>query len=68
MLSATQLLAKVWDDPTGIGPDRVKFAVLRLRRRLGWADPRTSPIESVRGVGYRYRDQADEYRPSAVAA
>jgi DNA-binding response OmpR family regulator len=29
--------------------------VLRLRRKLGWTDPEESPIESVRGFGYRYR-------------
>jgi DNA-binding response OmpR family regulator len=54
VLSAQQLLSLVWDDPTGLGPDRVKFAVLRLRRKLGW-DGELSPIEAVRGVGYRYR-------------
>jgi DNA-binding response OmpR family regulator len=54
VLSAQQLLTQVWDDPTGLGPDRVKFAVLRLRRKLGW-DGDLSPIEAVRGVGYRYR-------------
>jgi DNA-binding response OmpR family regulator len=36
----------------------VKFAVLRLRRRLGWGDPESSPIQSVRGIGYRYRPSA----------
>jgi DNA-binding response OmpR family regulator len=55
VLSPNQLLAQAWDDPTGIGPERVKFAVLRLRRKLGWTDPDVSPIESVRGFGYRYR-------------
>jgi DNA-binding response OmpR family regulator len=55
VLSAAQLLEHAWADPTGIGPERVKFAVLRLRRRLGWQDPQTSPIEAVRGFGYRYR-------------
>jgi DNA-binding response OmpR family regulator len=55
VVTPTQLLDRVWGDPTGVGPERVKFAVLRLRRRLGWADPATSPIQSVRGVGYRYR-------------
>jgi DNA-binding response OmpR family regulator len=55
VLTRTQLLDRVWGDPTGIGPERVKFAVLRLRRRLGWADPVSSPIQSVRGIGYRYR-------------
>jgi DNA-binding response OmpR family regulator len=53
-LSTGQLLTEAWDDPTGIGTERVKFTVLRLRRKLGW-DTKASPIESVRGVGYRYR-------------
>lgn len=56
VLSPHQLLARAWDDPSGIGPDRVKFAVLRLRRKLGADDPElSSPVESVRGFGYRYR-------------
>ncbi len=53
VLSNDQLLSQAWDDPSGIGPERVKFAVLRLRRKLGW-DAVTSPIKTVRGVGYRY--------------
>ncbi len=51
VLSAEQLLSLAWDDPSGIGPERVKFTVLRLRRKLG-DGPR---IEAVRGFGYRYR-------------
>jgi DNA-binding response OmpR family regulator len=58
VLTPAQLLDRVWGDPTGIGPERVKFAVLRLRRRLGWGDPVSSPIQSVRGIGYRYRPSA----------
>ncbi len=58
VLTPAQLLDRVWGDPSGIGPERVKFAVLRLRRRLGWADPASSPIQSVRGIGYRYRPSA----------
>ena len=54
VLSPEQLLEQAWDDPTGVGADRVKFAVHRLRRRLGWSGP-DSPIEAVRGFGYRYR-------------
>ncbi|GLZ30127.1 DNA-binding response regulator [Lentzea sp. NBRC 105346] len=57
-LSSRKLLAEAWEDPTGIGADRVKFTVLRLRRKLGWDDSASSPIESVRGVGYRYRPPA----------
>jgi DNA-binding response OmpR family regulator len=55
VLSANQLLSHAWDDPSGIGQERVKFAVLRLRRKLGWSSPEDSPIEAVRGFGYRYR-------------
>jgi DNA-binding response OmpR family regulator len=55
VLTAEQLLSAAWDDGSGYRPERVKFAVLRLRRKLGWGDPATSPLESVRGFGYRYR-------------
>ena len=55
VLSHDQILDLGWNDPTSTGPDRVKFAVLRLRRKLGWDDPETCPIEAVRGFGYRYR-------------
>ena len=57
VLSPYQLLEQVWNDPTGIAPERVKFAVLRLRRKLGWSGD-ASPITAVRGVGYRYRTRA----------
>ncbi|GAA1800824.1 response regulator transcription factor [Luedemannella flava] len=60
VLSPPQLLRQAWDDPTGIGQERVKFAILRLRRKLDWSDPDTSPIESVRGFGYRYRRRVDD--------
>jgi len=55
VLSHDQILDLGWNDPTSTGPDRVKFAVLRLRRKLGWDDPDACPIEAVRGFGYRYR-------------
>lgn len=53
ILTQPQLLAQAWDDPSGIAPERVKYAVLRLRRKLGWDDE--GPVVSVRGLGYRYR-------------
>ena len=55
VLSPEQLLDLAWDDPTGIGASKVKFSILRLRRKLGCNDPSRCPIESVRGFGYRYR-------------
>jgi len=33
----------------------VKYSVMRLRRKLGVAASVGSPIEAVRGFGYRYR-------------
>jgi DNA-binding response OmpR family regulator len=54
VLSPVKLLELVWSDPFGIGPDRVKYSVMRLRRKLGTAGA-DSLIEAVRGFGYRYR-------------
>jgi DNA-binding response OmpR family regulator len=58
-LSTQQLLEKVWNDPFGIGPERVKFTVLRLRRKLGWQDEYKDVLEAVRGYGYRYTPVGD---------
>ena len=62
-LSIGQLLDHVWDDPYATGPDRVKFTVLRLRRKLNWSSPDDEHIESVRGYGYRYRRGAEQADP-----
>jgi DNA-binding response OmpR family regulator len=59
VLSHDDLLELAWNDPQGLGPSRVKYAVLRLRQRLGWDDVTVSPIEAVRGFGYRYRSPGD---------
>jgi DNA-binding response OmpR family regulator len=58
VLSSDQLIELAWDDPSGLAPSRVKYAVLRLRRKLGWDDQDDGPIETVRGFGYRYRARA----------
>lgn len=51
-MSTKQLLEAAWQEPHGaVGADRVKFGILRLRRKLHWD---ASEIESVRGFGYRY--------------
>jgi DNA-binding response OmpR family regulator len=55
VLSVGQLLSLGWNDPSGGSPGRVKFAVLGLRRKLGWRDAHACPLENVRGFGYRYR-------------
>jgi DNA-binding response OmpR family regulator len=66
VLSHEQLLELAWNDPTSTGPDRVKFGVLRLRRKLGWDDPDTCPIEAVRGFGYRYRRPPDRVEQAQI--
>jgi len=53
-LSADQLLEQAWNDPLRVGPERVKFAVMRLRRKLGQGEGDNTPIEAIRGFGYRY--------------
>jgi len=51
VLSTLQLLDLAWNDPYGVAPERVKFTVARLRKKL--EDAGVNPIETVRGFGYR---------------
>lgn len=53
VLSADQLVDLAWGETGALGPARVKYAVLRLRRKLGWVED-GSPLQTVRGFGYRY--------------
>ena len=54
-MSPGKLLELAWNDPFGVGPDRVKYGVMRLRRKLSGSEE--SRIEAVRGFGYRYRNR-----------
>jgi DNA-binding response OmpR family regulator len=67
VLSPVKLLELVWSDPFGIGPDRVKYSVMRLRRKLSAAGGADSLIEAVRGFGYRYRAAPAGRRPGGAA-
>jgi DNA-binding response OmpR family regulator len=55
VLTRDQLLELVWSDPYAVSSDQVKLYVGYLRRKLAPAAPETTPIETVRGFGYRYR-------------
>jgi DNA-binding response OmpR family regulator len=55
VLSHYQLLELAWGDTSAANPGGVKTYVRYLRRKLGWENGADCPIESVRGVGYRYR-------------
>ncbi len=52
VLSADRLVELAWRRGE-LASTRVKYAVLRLRRKLGW-EPEGSPLRTVRGFGYRY--------------
>jgi DNA-binding response OmpR family regulator len=69
ILTPHQLLELAWNDPLGIGPERVKFGVMRLRRKLGQDGGPGSSIEAVRGFGYRYvAPHREAGRPAAYTA
>jgi DNA-binding response OmpR family regulator len=54
VLSQEQLLELAWEDPHAVSRDQVKLYVGYLRRKLG-SRPDGSPIETVRGFGYRFK-------------
>ena len=55
ILNRDQLLELVWADGDGRSNDAVKLYVGYLRRKLAAGGAEPSPIETVRGFGYRYR-------------
>ncbi len=55
VLAPDQLLELVWGDSDTHARESVKLYVGYLRRKLGLGRDGTSPIETVRGFGYRYR-------------
>ncbi|MEV5612409.1 response regulator transcription factor [Streptomyces sp. NPDC052225] len=55
VLGTEQLLRLAWRTRPDGSPSKVKYAVLRLRRHIEQATGAEAPIETVRGIGYRYR-------------
>ena len=55
VLSHDQLRELVWGDTVATSRDEVKLYVGYLRRKLDPDDPGNTPIETVRGFGYRYK-------------
>jgi DNA-binding response OmpR family regulator len=58
VLSRDQLLELVWGDSLGVSPEQVKLYIGYLRHKLDASAPGSTPIETVRGFGYRYRRQS----------
>ncbi|MFJ6423080.1 response regulator transcription factor [Streptomyces hydrogenans] len=54
VLSHGQLLREVWGEREDGDPVRVKYTVLRLRRKIAAATGGRTGISTVRGIGYRY--------------
>ena len=55
VLSQDQLRELVWGDTTATSRDEVTHYVGYLRRKLAPDAPLSTPIETVRGFGYRYK-------------
>jgi DNA-binding response OmpR family regulator len=55
VLSQDQIRELVWGDTTATSRDEVKLYVGYLRRKLDPDAPGSTPIETVRGFGYRYK-------------
>ncbi len=55
VLSHDQLRELVWGDTLDTSRDEVKLYIGYLRRKLAPDAPGSTPIETVRGFGYRYR-------------
>jgi DNA-binding response OmpR family regulator len=55
VLSHDQIRELVWDDNIATSRDEVKLYVGYLRRKLAPDAPQSTPIETVRGFGYRYK-------------
>jgi len=55
VLTHDQLRQLVWGDNLATSRDEVKLYVGYLRRKLAPDAPLSTPIETVRGFGYRYR-------------
>ncbi len=58
VLTHDQLLELAWGSAGAAERDQVKLYVGYLRRKLGEPDEGNSPIETMRGFGYRYRPPA----------
>lgn len=52
VLAHDELLERVWGDATDGGGDQLRSAIRHLRAKLAWGSD--GPLESVRGIGYRY--------------
>jgi DNA-binding response OmpR family regulator len=55
VFTRTQILEHVWDYDFDPSTNIVDVCIQRIRKKIGLANDGESPIESVRGIGYRFR-------------
>lgn len=55
VFTRTQILEHVWGYDFDPSTNVVDVCIQRIRKKIGVTDSGSSPIESVRGVGYRFR-------------
>lgn len=55
VFTRTQILEHVWDYDFDPSTNVVDVCIQRIRRKIGTGGDGESPIESVRGIGYRFR-------------
>lgn len=55
VFTRTQILEHVWDYDFDPSTNIVDVCIQRIRKKIGLARDKESPIESVRGIGYRFR-------------
>ena len=60
MLTKRELLAEVWQQPYGGGDRTVDVHLSWLRRKLGESAAQPRYLHTVRGVGVRLVDPADD--------
>ena len=58
VLTRTQILEHVWGYDFDSNTNVVDVYIQRIRKKIGVTSDNESPIESVRGVGYRFRKAA----------
>jgi DNA-binding response OmpR family regulator len=67
VMGRERLLELVWGTSLGAAPEQVKLYIGYVRRKLDPRAPLTTPIETVRGHGYRYRPPAASSREAGAA-
>lgn len=60
VLTRTQILEHVWGYDFDPSTNVVDVCIQRIRKKIGAGEDGLSPIESVRGVGYRFRKIATQ--------